>query len=100
MGEEEDGREMVETGHVVMRMQVDSSSGKGRLTGMGILEAARRSCRSCAWAGLSLEKGGGGEGRSIEEKEPSALVLQCYLVRYRYFQNRSWKLPLASTHTP
>lgn len=60
MGEEEDGREMVETGHVVMRMQVDSSSGKGRLTGMGFLEAARRSCRSCTWAGFWK---GGGEGK-------------------------------------
>lgn len=72
MGEEEDGREMVETGHVVMRMQVDSSSGKGRLTGMGILEAARRSCRSCTWAGFW--RGGEGEGRSTEGKEPPALV--------------------------
>lgn len=39
---------MVEIGHVVMRMQVDSSSGKGRWT--GILGAARRSWwRCCIW---------------------------------------------------
>lgn len=35
VGREEDGREMVETAHVVMRMQVDSSKRQGQVDGDG-----------------------------------------------------------------
>lgn len=70
VGREEDGREMVETGHVVMRMQVDSSKRQGQVDGDGDSGAA---CRSF---------GGVAPGRGKHKRERASALVAWYVARY------------------